>query len=250
MSEGSIDRGLAGEVKTREERSSYNLSKIDEIGTPEAVAGNYPLGWAQVANTPFRYWKQDANSEGGTHNPLIISYPKGIKDKGGIRTQYSHVIDVLPTTLDLVGIKAPQQLRGIDQIPVEGTSLAYSIDDAKARTRHEVQYYYIFGARSIYDHGWKVELAYPNSFPAGNEKAHPFDESAWGLYNLNDDPTERSNLAKQNPQKLAELKAEFEEQAKSHHLAPYITWDEVRDRRIDHAQGQPAFAPGGATPKN
>jgi len=96
----------------------------------------------------------------GTHNPLIVYWPKGIRDKGGIRTQYSHVIDLLPTTLDLVGIKAPEQIRGIKQQPIEGTSLAYSIDDAKAATRHTLQYYYIFGSRSIYDNGWKAELAY------------------------------------------------------------------------------------------
>jgi arylsulfatase A-like enzyme len=99
---------------------------------PNAKNGNYPLGWAQAADTPFKYWKSDANSEGGTHNPLIVYWPKGIKDKGGIRTQYSHVIDLLPTTLDLVGIKAPEEIRGIKQQPIEGTFLlAYSIDDAK-----------------------------------------------------------------------------------------------------------------------
>jgi arylsulfatase A-like enzyme len=107
---------------TEEENVAYNLAKIDKIGTPDSRKGNYPLGWAQAADTPFKYWKSDANSEGGTHNPLIVYWPKGIKDKGGIRTQYSHVIDLLPTTLDLVGIKAPEEIRGIKQQPIEGTS--------------------------------------------------------------------------------------------------------------------------------
>ncbi|HEY9196709.1 MAG TPA: sulfatase-like hydrolase/transferase, partial [Mucilaginibacter sp.] len=89
-----------------------NIEDIDDIGTPQA-ATNYPLGWAQAANTPFKYWKQDANSEGGTRNPLIVYYPKGIKDKGTIRTQYGHVIDVLPTTLEYTGIKLPEYIRGI-----------------------------------------------------------------------------------------------------------------------------------------
>ena len=104
---GDIDRPLMGRNLTEEENITYNLNKIGEIGTSAATEGNYPLGWSQAANTPFEFWKTDANSEGGTHNPLIVFYPKGIKDKGGIRPQYSHVIDILPTTLDLVGVKAP-----------------------------------------------------------------------------------------------------------------------------------------------
>jgi arylsulfatase A-like enzyme len=119
---GDIDRPLFGKPVSEQENINYNLKKIGEIGTPAATEGNYPLGWAQAADTPFKFWKQDANSEGGTHNPLIVYWPKGIKDKGGIRTQYSHVIDLLPTTLDLVGIKAPEEIRGIKQQPIEGTS--------------------------------------------------------------------------------------------------------------------------------
>ena len=104
---GDIDRPLWGKKFTQEENISYNLNKIGEIGTSAATEGNYPLGWAQAANTPFKYWKEDANSEGGTRNPLIVFWPKGIKDKGGIRTQYGHVIDIFPTTLELLGINKP-----------------------------------------------------------------------------------------------------------------------------------------------
>lgn len=239
---GDIDRSLWSKQLSEQENINYNLGKIGEIGTSAATEGNYPLGWAQAANTPFKFWKQDANSEGGTHNPLIAYWPKGIKDKGGIRTQYSHVIDLLPTTLDLIGIKAPEEIRGIKQQPIEGTSLAYSVDDAKAPTRHTLQYYYIFGSRSIYDKGWKAELAYPSSFITGNlQGKQQFDENAWELYNLNDDYTERIDLAKKYPEKLAELKAEFEEQAKAHHLYPYITWDDVLNGRIHRTKGKSFF---------
>src|ERR1017187_5768172 len=201
---GTIDQGLLARQVSEKDNINHNLNKIGEIGTSAATNGNYPLGWVQAAKTPFKYWKQDANSEGGTHNPLIVYWPKGIKDKGGIRTQYSHVIDILPTTLDLVGIKAPDEIKGIKQQPIEGTSLAYSIDDAKARNRHTPQYYYIFGSRSIYHDGWKAELAYPSSFITGNAQSHqPFDENAWELYNLNEDYTERVDLAKKYPEKLA-----------------------------------------------
>jgi len=239
---GDIDRPLFGKPLTEQENINYNLGKIGEIGTPAATQGNYPLGWAQAANTPFKYWKQDANSEGGTHNPLIVYWPKGIKDKGGIRTQYSHVIDLLPTTLDLVGIKAPEEIKGIKQDAIEGTSLAYSIDDAKAPTRHTLQYYYIFGSRSIYRDGWKAELAYPSSFITGNvQSKQAFDENAWELYNLNEDYTERNDLAKKDPEKLAELRALFEEQAKAHHLYPYITWDDVLNGRIHRTKDSKSF---------
>ncbi|MDP4272505.1 MAG: sulfatase-like hydrolase/transferase, partial [Bacteroidota bacterium] len=239
---GDIDRNIFSKQLSEDENVQYNLSKIGEIGTANAIEGNYPLGWAQAANTPFKHWKQDANSEGGTHNPLIVYYPKGITEKGGIRTQYSHVIDILPTTLDLVGVKAPEQLKGIKQDTIQGTSLAYSLNDAKAPTHHTTQYYYIFGSRSIYKDGWKAALAFPSSFITGNVyNKQKFDENAWELYNLNNDPTERVDLAKKYPEKLAELKALYEEQAKSHNLYPYITWDDVLGGKIHRSKDDKSF---------
>jgi arylsulfatase A-like enzyme len=239
---GDIDRSIFSSKTTEEENIQYNLSKIGEIGTASSIEGNYPLGWAQAANTPFKFWKQDANSEGGTHNPLIVFYPKGINEKGGIRTQYSHVIDILPTTLELSGIKAPEQIKSVKQEAIQGTSLAYSLNDAKAATQHTTQYYYIFGSRSIYQDGWKAELAYPNSFITGNAKSNAaFDENAWELYNLKEDYTERIDLAKKYPEKLTELKALFEKQAQEHHLYPYITWDDVYAGKIHRTKDSKSF---------
>ena len=229
---GDIDRSLFAKPLPEKGNIAYNLGKIGEIGTAQATEGNYPLGWAQAANTPFKYWKSDANSEGGARNPLIISYPKVIKDKGGIRTQYGHVIDILPTTLEVLGLSAPAKIRGIQQLPIEGTSLAYSIQDAQAASRHKVQHYYIFGSRAIYEDGWKAELPYPNNLIGGSPNGHkPFDENAWELYNLNEDYTERVDLAKKNPEKLRHLKALFDEQAEKYHLYPLITWDDVLNGR-------------------
>ena len=143
----------------------------------------------------------------------------------------------MPTTLELAGVKTPEYIKNIKQDTIQGISLAYTINDAKASTRHTTQYYYIFGSRSIYKDGWKAELAYPNSFITGNARSSsPFDENAWELYNLNDDYTERIDLAKKNPEKLAELKALFEEQAKSHNLYPYITWDDVFKGKVHQAK--------------
>lgn len=228
--------------KTEADYLKANLEDIDSIGTPQGSA-NYPLGWAQAANTPFREWKQDADAEGGTHNPLIAFYPKGIKDKGGIRTQYGYVIDLLPTTLEFTGIQKPKTIRGIGQDSIQGTSLVYSFDDAKAANRHIVQHYYIFGSRSIYYNGWKAEAAHhPDNIdfdfkPGETITDRPFEDDVWELYNLNEDFNERNDLAKKYPEKLAELKKKFDEQAEFNHLYPLIDWYDVNNKRIHHPNG-------------
>lgn len=226
---GDVDRSLLLPPLEEKANLAHNLALIDKIGTPEGVEANYPLGWAQATNTPFRCWKQDANCEGGTRNPLILSYPKTIAARG-IRQQYGHVIDILPTTLELAKVTAPGTIRGIAQQPIEGTSLAYSIDDATAPSRHRTQYYYIFGARAIYQDGWKASLAAASTFnaPPGTK----VDAPQWRLYNLNDDPTERIDLAAKNPAKLAELKVLFDQEAQAHNLYPLITWDDVLKRAL------------------
>jgi arylsulfatase len=237
---GDVDRSLFSKPLTDEEAIQYNLGKIGEIGTPAGTEANYPLGWAQAANTPFKFWKQDANAEGGTRNPLIVFYPKGIHDKGGIRNQYGHVIDLLPTTAEFVGIKLPDHIRGIRQDSLQGTSLVYSFDDARAASRHTDQYYYIFGSRSIYKDGWKAETYHHPDFidEAGvlSGKATPvvrdFDKDVWELYNLNEDFNERIDLAKKYPEKLETLKALFEKEAKQYNIYPFIDWDDVLKRRV------------------
>lgn len=256
---GLINKGYATVASaekslTDEQILDYNYEHIDEIGTPENTIGNYPLGWAQALNTPFKAWKQDANSEGGTRNPLIVYYPKGIKDKGTIRTQYGHVIDVLPTTLEFIGIKNPEYIRGVKQDTLQGTSLVYAFDNSKAPSRHTIQHYYIFGARSIYKDGWKAELSFNRDgilgpVDAKNASIRKYGEGAWELYNLNDDFNERIDLAKKYPQKLEELKAQFEAQAKKYNLYPYITWDDVIKGRIHQRPQQANTAPAGGSTK-
>jgi arylsulfatase A-like enzyme len=224
-----------------------NLADIDSIGTPQAQT-NYPLGWAQAANTPFREWKTNADAEGGTHNPLIVFYPKGIKEKG-IRNQYGHVIDILPTTLELTGIAKPESIRGIKQDSIEGTSLAYSIDDPKAPSRHVIQHYYLFGNRSIYYHGWKAETPHrPDNVDYDFSQGAPiadksFDDDVWQLYNLDEDFNERNDLAKKYPEKLAELKKIFDEQAEINHVFPLIDWYDVNNKKVHHPNGSDKQGP-------
>jgi len=192
-----------------------------------------------AANTPFKNLKQDAHSEGGTRNPLIVYYPKGIKTPG-IRNQYGHVIDILPTTLETVGITAPKEIRGVAQDSIQGTSLAYSYADAKAPSRHKIQYYYIFGSRALYKDGWKAAAPHhpdfidivDNGALAKSTGPSTYDNDVWELYNLNTDFNERVDLAKKNPEKLKELQAAFDDQAKKNNIYPFIDWQDVLKQRV------------------
>lgn len=205
-----------------EERIEAILEAREFIGTDYSNT-DYPIGWASAMNTPFRYWKVDANMEGGTRNPLIIYYPKLIKEGGGIRHQYSHVIDVLPTTLDIVKANIPPVINGYSQDPIEGTSLFYSIHDADAESKHTVQYYEIAGVRAIYKDGWKASTAHDSelSFQPGlTTGSSDFNKDTWQLYNLNDDFNERFDLAEKLPGKLKELQQVFHEEAKKYNVYP------------------------------
>ncbi|PTR01471.1 arylsulfatase [Mucilaginibacter yixingensis] len=218
-----------------------NENEFDLIGTPEAST-NYPLGWAQAANTPFKYWKSDADAEGGTHNPLIVYYPKLIKEKGGIRTQYGHVSDIFPTTIEAAGLKLPEYVKGIKQDTLQGKSLYSSFNNAQAPSLHKVQYYYIFASRSIYKDGWKAEAAHhPDNvdFQFTGGKTPPdqsYDKDEWKLYDLTTDFNERNDLAKKYPQKLAELKALFDAEAKKNNIYPFISRSEASNKQIHHLE--------------
>jgi len=238
---GVIDKSPAV-FKDDGELLDYNFKNADKIGTPNTItSANYPLAWAQAANTPFKLWKQDANSEGGTHNPLIVYYPKGIKEKGGIRNQYGHVIDILPTTLELLGIKQPEYIRSVKQEPIHGISLFYSLNDAQAASHHTEQHYYIFGARSVYKDGWKAATAHrpdridwsllPDSAKKAADNPKRFENDKWELYNINEDFNELHDLSAKYPEKLKELKALFDQRAEKYKLYPFIDWIDVENRR-------------------
>jgi len=202
---------------------TFLLDKYDQIGT-ELTSPNYPLGWSQAANTPFRYWKGDANSEGATHNPLIVHYPKLIK-KSGIRWQYGHVTDLLPTVIELLHLHAPDTINGYPQRPFHGISLAYSIADSTAPSRHTQQYYEIHGGRAIYQSGWKAAVYHPRGFFNDHEtdinfKSPPFEKDKWELYHIDKDWNEIHDVAAQYPEKLAALKHLFDEEAQKYQVYP------------------------------
>lgn len=193
-----------------EQQIAEALKSIEKFGTEQSFS-DAPFGWTQATNTPFRLWKSDANSEGGTRNPLILFYPKAIKEKG-IREQYGHVNDIAPTIIELTGSVAPESVKGVKQKPFEGASLAYAVRDSKAKSRHTVQYYEIRGKRSIYKDGWKASTHH--------QQGVPYDQDVWELYNVDEDFNERNNVAAQFPDKLKELQVLFDSEAYKYNVYP------------------------------
>ena len=137
-----------------QESLQESLAKLDKLGGPETF-NHYAWGWTFAGNTPFRRWKRETY-RGGTSDPFIVHWPKGIQAKGEIRTQYAHAIDMVPTVLDVLGIEPPAVIKGVTQSPIEGVSFAQSFNDANAPTRHVTQYFEMFGHRSLYHDGWRA----------------------------------------------------------------------------------------------
>jgi arylsulfatase len=186
------------------------LPHLDELGGPH-LFNNYPKGWAQAGNTPLRFYKQNT-FEGGIRDPLIVHWPARIGDGGGIRTQYHHVIDVMPTILDALGIDAPDVLRGRPQQPIEGVSMGYCFDDPTVADRRTTQYYEMLGHRAIYHDGWKaVTLHFPRT---------PYDTEHWNLYHVAEDFAEIHDLAAELPDKVAELQALWRHEAERYGVLP------------------------------
>jgi arylsulfatase len=216
------------------------LQKIDQWGGPETYP-HMAAGWAVALNAPFGWMKQVPSDFGGTRNGMVMSWPKGIKAKNGIRTQFSHVIDVAPTILEAIGLPEPKVVNGTRQIPMEGTSLAYTFEDANAKERHTTQYFEIAGNRAIYHDGWYARTIHRAPWEPKPRRALD-DDSAWQLYDLRADFSLANDLAKQNPQKLAELKALFLQEAAKYHVLPMD--DRVFERLDGASVGRPDLMGG------
>ena len=187
-----------------------NLKLIDKLGGPDTYE-HYPTGWAAATSTPFKMFKRYSEYAGGTCDPLVISWPKGIKARGEVRNQYHHSTDIVPTILDICGLEMPKVYRGVEQYPLSGVSMRYTFDSATAPTQKKRQYYAMLGTRAMWEDGWKaVALHAPIT-----GKGH-FDKDVWELYHVDADPAESKNLAKEHPEKLqALIKAWFEEAEKN-----------------------------------
>ena len=186
------------------------VERLDDIGGPHSHA-NYPWGWAQAGNTPFKWYKQNTH-EGGVHVPLIVHWPAGVSDAGAVRDQFHHVNDVAPTVYDLLGIAAPDVYRGREQLPVTGQSMRYTFDDPDAPTTKRAQYYEMFGHRAIVADGWKAVTRH--------QAGTPFDDDRWELYHYDVDRSECHDLAGAMPEKRDELVALWWEEAEDQGVLP------------------------------
>jgi arylsulfatase len=220
--EGSL-QGTTNEVATAvngaTEDLPYLLSMIDKLGGPETY-NHYPVGWAHAMDSPMQWTKQVASHFGGTRNGAVISWPKRIKAKGEVRSQFHHVIDIVPTILEAAGVPMPGEMDGAKQKPLEGVSMVYTFDDAKAKDRHTTQYFELVGNRGIYHDGW-MACTTPLRLPWVTVGAAPSpDDFKWELYHVAEDFSQANDLAAKNPEKLKELQALFDIEAKEYNVYP------------------------------
>jgi arylsulfatase A-like enzyme len=221
---GASQEGLRNGTANTDRYRNYfpdtveEMSKLlDKLGGPETDP-HYPMGWSMAGNSPLKRWKQDTHA-GGNTDPFIISWPARIKDAGTIRNQYHHLVDVVPTLLDVIGLPAPKSVNGVTQTPLPGVSMAYTLTDAKAETRKHVQYYEMLGSRAIWSNGWTAVT--------WHEKDTPWESDKWELYNTDQDFTQSNDLAAKEPEKLKELQALWLEEAKKYNVLP------LDDRRYE-----------------
>ena len=199
------------------------LQWYDVWGTEETY-NHMSAGWSWAFDTPFDYFKQNANRLGGVRQNMVVSWPQGITDKGGMRDQFLHVIDVVPTLLEVTGIAEPLEVDGIVQSPIEGTSFAYTFDkaNADAPSRHRTQYFEMMGQWALYHEGWFLSTKV-NRMPWETPKTpnpDPLNNQVFELYDLRTDMNQQKNVAADHPEKVAELKAIFIEEAKKYQVFP------------------------------
>jgi arylsulfatase len=210
------------------ESLEQNLAALEDIGGPKYF-NHYAWGWTFAGNTPFRRWKRETY-RGGISDPFIVHWPKGIKAKGEIRTQYAHAIDMVPTVLEALGMEPPASIKGVTQSPIEGHSFAHVFNDAKAPSKHITQYFEMMGHRSLYHDGWRAVCPWPGtSFtesgkgfgtPIHAKTLTELDAKHWELYHVEKDFAENHNLADQNRAKLIEMIATWYVEAGKYNVLP------------------------------
>lgn len=214
---------------------SENMKYIDVLGGPETYE-HYPTGWASAFSAPFKMFKRYSQYAGGTNDPLVISWPKGIKAKGEIRHQYHHSVDIVPTLLELIGLEMPEIYNGVKQVPLSGVSMAYTFD-AKPNdpTQKKVQYYSMLGSRGIWKEGWKAAAVHAPLSGDGN-----FDQDDWELYHVAEDRSESKDLANENPEKLQELVDAWFVEADKNNVLPLDDRSAAEILTIERPSQEPA----------
>ncbi len=223
------------------ETPEFLTERIDKLGGVEAY-GHYAVGWAHAMDTPYQWTKQVASHFGGTRNGTIVHWPRGIKGKGEIRSQFHHVIDVAATILDVAGLPEPTFVNGVQQRPIEGVSMAYSFNDAKAAERRETQYFEMAGNRGIYHKGWTACTRHRTPWETGHAVLPAFDDDVWELYDTTTDWTQSKDLAKANPKKLHELQRQWLIEAVKYNVLPLD--DRFAERANPEIAGRPQLVKG------
>ena len=221
------------------ETAEYLSERLDKLGGTESY-NHYAVGWAHAMNTPYQWTKQVASHWGGTRNGTIVHWPKGIKAKGEIRSQFSHVIDIAPTILEAAGLPEPISVNGVQQKPIEGVSMLYSFNDAGAGERHETQYFEMFGNRGIYHKGWTAVTKHVT--PWIHAPSIPLDDDVWELYDTTKDWSQANDLAKKMPEKLRELQRLWLIEATRYKVLPID--DRLVERINPDIAGRPVLIKG------
>jgi arylsulfatase A-like enzyme len=217
------------------ETPEFLAQRIDKFGSPESY-NHYAVGWAHAMDTPYQWTKQVASHWGGTRNGTIVHWPKGIKAKGEIRSQFCHVIDLAPTVLEAAGIPAPTIVNSMQQAPLEGVSMAYSFDDANASERHDLQYFEMFCNRGIYHRGWSAVTRHSTPWVT-TAKLPAYDDDVWELYDCSKDWSQAHDLAKEMPEKLRDLQRLWLIEATKYNVLP------LDDRRVERFNADLAGRP-------
>jgi len=217
------------------------IPKINDFGTPKSY-NHYAVGWAHAMDTPYQWTKQVASHWGGTRNGTVVHWPKGIKSKGEVRTQFHHVIDVAPTILELAALPQPLMVNGVLQRPIEGVSMAYSFNDAAAAERHQTQYFEMFGNRGIYHKGWTAVTKHRTPWETGIVKTVAFNDDQWELYDTSKDWSQSRDLAKEQPEMLHKLQQLWLIEAVKYNVLPLD--DRMAERGNAEIAGRPELIAG------
>jgi arylsulfatase A-like enzyme len=223
------------------ETLEFMIDRLDDFGGPDSY-NHYAVGWAHAMCTPYQWTKQVASHWGGTRNGTIVHWPKGIKGRGEVRSQFAHVIDVAPTVLDVAGLPEPMSVHGVLQTPMQGVSMAYSFDDPGAAERHTTQYFEMFCNRGIYHQGWTAVTRHGIPWLLVGHEKPALDDDVWELYDTTADWTQAKDLSAKQPDKLAELQRLFLIEATKYNVLPLD--DRGIERALPEVAGRPTLVKG------
>ena len=223
------------------ETPEFMASKMDEFGSPSSY-NHYAVGWAWAMDTPFQWTKQVASHWGGTRNPAIVHWPNGIEESGGLRSQFTHVIDIAPTILEAAGLPEPTFVNGVQQSPMEGKSMTYSFTEPAAPESHDLQYFEMFGNRGIYHRGWSAVTKHRTPWQMVGGVVPAFDDDLWELYDGASDYSQAHDLAPDQPEMLAKLQRLWLIEATKYNVLPMD--DRLAERANAEIAGRPTLIHG------